>query len=70
MHLAATELGLGSVFMWGSLEAMREIPELDHTAVLDLPDGFEPLIGIAIGHPEQELSARDLKADKISVNYL
>ncbi|NBJ14542.1 MAG: nitroreductase family protein [Dehalobacter sp. 4CP] len=70
MHLAATSLGLGSVFMWGSLEAMREIPELDKTAVLNLPDDFEPLLGIAIGHPEQELSARDLKTDKISINYL
>lgn len=70
MHLAATSLGLGSVFMWGSLEAMREIPELDHTAVLNLPDNFEPLLGIAIGHPQQELSRRDLQTDKISVNYL
>ena len=70
MHLAATSLGLGSVFMWGSLEAMREIPELDNTAVLNLPDGFEPLIGVAVGHPEQELRARDLKTDRISVNYL
>jgi nitroreductase len=69
MHLAATELGLGSVFMWGSLEAMREIPELDNTAFLNLPDGFEPLIGIAVGHPEQEISARDLTTDKISINY-
>ena len=70
MHLAATSLGLGSVFMWGSLEAMREIPELDNTAVLNLPDNFEPLLGIAIGHPVTELSERDLKTDKISVNYL
>lgn len=70
MHLAATDLGLGSVFMWGVLESMREIPELDNTAVLNLPDGFEPLLGIAIGHPATELSARELKTDKISVNYL
>jgi len=70
MHLAATELGLGSVFMWGALEAMREIPELDNTAVLSLPDGFEPLIGIAVGHPATVLGARDLKTDKISINYL
>jgi nitroreductase len=70
MHLAATNLGLGSVFMWGSLEAMREIPELDNTAILNLPDDFEPLLGIAIGHPEQKLSARDIKTDKITINYL
>ncbi len=70
MHLAATNLGLGSVFMWFALESMREIPELDNTSVLNLPDDFEPLLGIAIGHPVKELSARDLKTDRITVNYL
>lgn len=70
MHLAAANLGLGSVFMWFALESMRELPELDNTAILKLPDDFEPLIGIAIGHPALELRARDLKADKISINYL
>jgi nitroreductase len=70
MHLAATALGLGSVFMWFALESMREIPELDNTAALNLPDDFEPLIGIAIGHPVKELSVRNLKTDKISINYL
>ncbi|SHI07618.1 Nitroreductase [Sporobacter termitidis DSM 10068] len=70
MHLAAAELGLGSVFMWFALESMREIPELDNTSVLKLPDGFEPLLGIAVGHPAQALSARALKTDRITVNYL
>lgn len=70
IHLAATNLGLGSVFIWGVLEAMREIPELDNTAVLNLPDNFEPLLGIAIGHPAKELKSRDSRADKISMNYL
>lgn len=70
MHLAATNLGLGSVFMWFALESMREIPELDNTSVLNLPDNFEPLLGIAIGHPVKELNAKDLKTDRITVNYL
>jgi Nitroreductase len=70
MHLAAANLGLGSVFMWGALEAMCEIPELDNTSVLNLPAGFEPLLGVAVGHPAEGLGARALKADKISVDYL
>jgi nitroreductase len=70
MHLAATEMGLGSVFIWGALESMREIPEMDHTGLLNLPDGFAPLLGIAIGHPEKELTPRELSPEKITVNYL
>ena len=61
MHLAATDLGLGSVYMWGALESMRMIPELDHTELLQLPDDFEPLIGLAVGYPEKELEAREMK---------
>jgi len=70
MHLAATSLGLGSVFMWGSLEAMRVIPALDNTAALELPEGFEPLIGVAFGYAEKELIARDIAPDRISLNSI
>ncbi|MDR2356984.1 MAG: nitroreductase family protein, partial [Oscillospiraceae bacterium] len=34
MHLAATNIGLGSVYVWGILEAMRLFPELDNSALL------------------------------------
>lgn len=70
MHLAATDLGLGSVFMWFALESMREIPELDNSYLLNLPDDFAPLIGIAIGYPAEQLTMRELKTDKIAVNYI
>jgi nitroreductase len=70
MHLAAAELGLGSVFMWFALESMRELPELDHTGLLNLPDEFTPLMGIAIGRPVKQPEARELKPDKISVDYI
>lgn len=70
MHLAATNLSLGSVFMWYALESMREIPELDNSSVLNLPLNYEPLIGIAIGYPANKLCERDLKTDRIKTNYL
>ena len=70
MHLAATGLGLGSCLMWAPLEAMREIPELDNTTLLNLPEGFEPLLGIAIGHPVGVLSERQPATNKISINHL
>ena len=70
MHLAATDLGLGSVFMWGSLEAMRIYPQFDHTDLLELPDNFEPLLGLAVGYAETPLKERELRKDKIGVNYI
>jgi hypothetical protein len=65
MHLEATSLGLGSVFMWGALESARKYPEYDHTDPLNLPDGFEPLIGLAIGHPDMVAPVR-----KLGINYV
>lgn len=70
MHLEATELGLGSVFMWGSLEAMRMYPEYDHSSALQLPQGFQPLLGLAVGYPEKPIERREINQEKFSVNYL
>lgn len=70
MQLEATNLGLGSVFMWGALESMRMFPELDHTAVLELPAGFQPLIGVAVGYPENELGDDPHHHAPISVNFV
>ncbi|MCC8123801.1 MAG: nitroreductase family protein [Oscillospiraceae bacterium] len=70
MHLAAAALKLGSVFMWFVLECMRDMPEFDRTDLLNLPDHFEPLIGIAVGHPATPVLPRERTANKMSVNYV
>lgn len=70
MHLEAASLGLGSVFMWGALESMRLFPELDHTSILELPKGFVPLLGLAIGYPASPLEPNVKKHDPIEVNYV
>ncbi|MBR6039991.1 MAG: nitroreductase family protein [Clostridia bacterium] len=70
MHLAATDLGLGSVYMWGALESMRMIPELDHTGLLQLPEDFEPLIALAVGYPVKELEVRELKHQSFECNRI
>ena len=70
MHLAATDLGLGSVYMWGALESMRMIPEKDHTDLLRLPEYFEPLIALAVGYPAQELKERELRHPPIKCNRI
>ena len=69
MHLAATDMGLGSCFMWGALESMRMFPELDHTALLELPKDFEPLIGLAVGYPADAPKAERPQRE-IEVNYV
>ena len=70
MHLEATNLGLGSVFMWGALESMRLFPELDHTVLLELPEGFVPLIGLTVGYPVKPLEAGKKRHGPIAVNSL
>ena len=65
MHLAATDLGLGSCFMWFALDSMRRDPELDHTDLLELPDDFQPLLGLAVGHIEKSLTARNIDTARI-----
>ena len=70
MHLAATSLGLGSVYVWGILEAMRLNPELDRTSALGLPPDFEPLMGLMLGRPKLPLKDRPLTPGKLPVNYV
>lgn len=70
MHLEATNLGLGSVFMWGALESMRLFPELDHTSVLELPEGFAPLLALAVGYPLAPLAPGKKKHPPIGVNFV
>jgi len=70
IHLAATEMGLGSVYMWGALESMRMYPELDHTDLLDMPEDFEPLLGVAVGKPLVQLGGNPKEHQPIGVNYI
>ena len=70
MHLEATSLGLGSVFMWGALESARMLPEFDRTDLLELPEDFQPLLGIAVGHRAAEPKLKDLTDQKIGMNII
>jgi len=70
MHLEATSLGLGSVFMWGALEAARVLPEFDRTDLLELPQDFQPLLGLAVGHSAIEPKKRELTDGKIGTNEI
>ena len=69
MHLAAVDMGLGSCYMWGALESMRMFPELDNTALLELPENFEPLLGLAVGYPADAPKAARPNRE-IGVNFV
>lgn len=70
MQLQALDLGLGSCFMWYALDSMRRFPDYDNTALLKLPENFQPLLGLAVGYPAEEITERKLKDDLISVNHI
>lgn len=48
MMLAATDLGVDSVYIWGTVLAFRSEPDLADD--VDLPDGFEPIASVAFGY--------------------
>ena len=72
MQLAALELGLGSVFIWGIL---NRIPQNEaFNAALKLPDGFRPECLLALGYPQegsvpQARSIEDVP-DRLAVNFV
>ena len=64
MMLRATELGLGSCFLMGPMIAFAD-PAL--RGRLGLPEGYEPLIGVALGYAAGERPAPpDRKSDNIT----
>lgn len=68
MTLAAIELGLGSVYIWGCMAGLRANPEL--LAKVNLPEGHTIYGSIAVGHPTEPQTERAVSADKIAVSYI
>ncbi len=48
IHLKATELGLGSVILFGFIHHLGH--EADYVKALKLPEGTYPLLAVAVGH--------------------
>jgi nitroreductase len=65
--LAATDLHLGSTYIWGCLRKLRKHPEL--IARLQLPEGYEILSAVAVGYPTEPLIRRE-PSENISVNRI
>lgn len=72
MLLAATELGLGSLYVQGAVRAMRgTAQEAKLRALLNLPEGFTPVGSAAVGYCSEQLSPRTApKNDVTKVDYI
>lgn len=68
MLLAAADLNLASVYLFGLSQALQGEPRVKE--LLKLPEGFRTVAAIAVGHPVQPLQERAIPDDKISVNRI
>ena len=68
MALAATDLGIGSVYLWGILSAFNADKELLKT--LNLPEGFIPASSIALGYPTESLTTEKELKQTIKINTI
>ena len=67
MHLAATDLGIGAVYLKGIVEFFDN--NKDFLEKLNLPEGFIPLAGMAFGYPKEDLVLKP-KEHKIEIDYI
>ena len=67
MHLAATDLGLGSVYL-GSIQAVNN--SFDVLYKLQLKDGFWPVAALAVGNAKEPAAKRDVPMTKIFTNIV
>ena len=67
MTLAATSLGLGSVYLWGFLKKLRKHPEVIEK--LQLPEGYVLLSAFGVGHAATPIEPHEPKG-RIEVDYL
>lgn len=67
MAISATDLGLGSLLLWAAFRALRTDQEL--LKELNLPEGFIPQAGIAIGYPAEKLDETLVNKHNIEIKY-
>ena len=68
MLLAATDLGLGSVYLMGIIAALNSSPNL--LKKLDIPEGFIPVSAVALGYPVEPLTDGKELRQTISTNIV
>jgi nitroreductase len=66
MLIAATDIGLASIYLCALVEGFNAEPDL--IKELGLPDGFSPIAGILLGYTDELAVERKLEI-KLKVNY-
>lgn len=66
--LAATSIGLGSVYLWGILVSFSKDKSL--LKKLNLPEGFAPVSAIALGYPTEPLTKEKELKQTIKINTI
>ncbi len=68
MSLAATDIGLGSVYLLGFIRAGAINDSLKKE--LGIPENFNPVSAMTLGYPTEKLVERDIPTNRISTNYI
>ena len=67
MSLAATDMGIGSLFIWGAMAGLRANKEL--LSKISIPEGYVVYGSMIAGKTEEKIEERAIPADKIAVSY-
>ncbi len=68
MSLAATDLGLGSVYLMGICRELKESAQA--AALLKIPHEYRMVSAIAVGYPDQELEVREPDLERYLTTYI
>lgn len=68
MALAATDMELGSVCIWGAMIGLKSNESL--LAKLQLPEGFSVVGALAVGVTEEIFTEREIPENRIEVTYI
>lgn len=68
MTLAATDMNLGSVYLWAFISSFSA--DKDLLKELSLPVGFTPISGVAIGYPIEDLDKAKKSNHTITINTI
>ena len=64
MHLAAKELGLGSVILGCMEGVLNGEKKAEYAKALSIPEGYQFLVALAVGYPDTEKKPHDFDFDK------